>query len=123
MSGLEIGAATAIGTAAGGNAGNEQKRWDEDHARRTRYLSILGIAGDETYDPSTRAEFAKAAQSGDYSLADSVNDVKLGKGKFGVRQKDYELAKIMLEKPGQQQVILSLQQPGQSGVTNVLGAK
>lgn len=63
---------------------------------------------DQTLDPQTRKEFGDAARAGNFWVADSIAKAKAGEGIYGVRRKNYELSKLLLEKPGSRQTILSV---------------
>lgn len=96
---------------------------------------LRSVANNPALDSVTRAEYNAALAEGSaagrlttqgYALLGSANQALLGEGLFGIRRKNEELAKLLLEKPGSKQTILSVNTPNQPGSvtqTNLLGSQ
>lgn len=96
------------------------------------YDALVAASQDPNIDTITRAELAQAVKDssqyeltpGALALVSNLGQIKSGEGIFGIRRKNEELAKLLLEKPGSKQTLLSINTPNQPGSvtqTNLLG--
>jgi hypothetical protein len=114
------------------NQGSIEHRAREINAADIRRLKE--IANNPLLDSVTRAEYQAAVAEGTatgrltsqgYSLLGAGQSAIGGQGLFGIRRQNEELAKLLLEKPGSKQTLLSVNLPNQPGSvtqTNLLGS-
>lgn len=95
---------------------------------------LQNAMNDPSIDSVTRAQYAAKVREINkagvipqdaFDLAAGIQSAKLGEGIYGIRRKNEELAKLLLEKPGSKQTLLSVNTPNQPGSvtqTNLLGS-
>lgn len=109
-------------TVTGRNQIHDDEVAADQEDTKSKGMSLLAAgANDETLDPQTRAEFSDAYNSNNLSLASSVKAAKAGEGIYGIRRKNYELSKLLVDRPGSNQTILSTDNAGKSGSGTILG--
>lgn len=95
---------------------------------------LQAVVNNPLLDSVTRAEYTRALADAKaqgrittqgYSLLGAAQQAIAGEGIFGIRRQNEELAKLLLEKPGSKQTLLSVNLPNQPGSvtqTNLLGS-
>lgn len=97
------------------------------------YNALVEASNNPLIDSYSRAQFSRAAAESSPSsltptalrLAMETRAAAAGEGLYGIRRKNEELAKLLLEKPGSKQTLLSVNVPNQPGSvtqTNLLGS-
>jgi hypothetical protein len=112
--------------------GSIEHKTRETNAADIRRLKA--VAENPLLDSVTKAEYQAALKDATaagritpqgYSLLAASQGAIGGEGLFGIRRKNEELAKLLLEKPGSKQTLLSINTPNQPGSvtqTNLLGS-
>lgn len=95
------------------SSGNStQSAYGQGQARSKQ--NLITASQDMNLDPTTQQEFAAmaASNSAGNNTDALIKQAQAGEGAYGIRRKNWELAKLLLDKPGRQQTILSVDAGG-----------
>lgn len=111
-----------------------QEKFVEAGNTEMLYNALVEASKNPLIDAYSRAQFSRAAAESSATnlsamartLAMETKAAVAGEGIYGIRRKNEELAKLLLEKPGSKQTLLSINNPNQPGSvtqTNLLGGQ